>query len=442
MAAAQDECHTGSVALSGAEPVRFLNPVAQDAPDQRPLPRKQGVSARYDVAVVGGGIVGLATALALVEQGRRSLVVLEAEGMIGSHQTGHNSGVIHSGLYYKPRSLKARTCSAGREALYRFLSEEGIPHRRSGKLVVATRREELPTLDLLEQRGRANGLRGLRRLHPEELREREPHVRGVAGLWVEETGVVDFTAVARAYARRVERGGGEIRLHARVTDVRRDASGLHVETASGAVRAALLVNCAGLHADRVARLCRVDPGVAIVPFRGDYYELVPERRSLVRGLVYPVPDPALPFLGAHFTRTVDDRVEVGPNAVLAFKREGYRPWSVSVRDLLETVAFPGFWRLARRYWRTGLRELQDSLSKRRYTRSLERLVPDIRPKDLVRGPSGVRAQAVDRAGHLVDDFHVVAGERTLHLVNAPSPAATAAREIGRTLARQAVAALS
>ena len=394
----------------------------------------------YDIAIVGGGIVGLGTALALVERGRTSLVVLEAEPTLAAHQTGHNSGVIHSGLYYKPGSLKARTCAVGREALYRFCEEAAIPHRRSGKLVVATRPEELATLDLLEQRGRANGLSGLTRLSPEALREREPHVRGLGGLWVEETGVVDFAQVAGAYARRVERAGGEIRTRARVTRVRRDRTGLHIETSGAVVQAGFLINCAGLYADRVAHMCRLtpDPGIRIVPFRGDYYELVPARRALVRGLVYPVPDPALPFLGVHFTRTIDDRVDAGPNAVLAFKREGYSPWSVSPRDLAETLAFPGFWRLSRRYWRTGLAELRRAFSKARFVRSLQALVPEIGADDLVRGHTGVRAQAVDRAGRLVDDFQVVAGERTLHVLNAPSPAATASLEIGRLVAEQAL----
>ncbi len=396
------------------------------------------MSAQYDIAIAGGGIVGLGTALALVECGHPSLVVLETESTLGSHQTGHNSGLIHSGLYYKPGSLKARTCTAGREALYRFCQEEGIPYRRCGKLVVATRSDELPTLDLLEQRGRANGLRGLRRLGPEALQEREPEVRGLAGLWIEETGVVDFTQVAAAYARRVQRAGGEIRTNARVASVREHPAGLHIETSSGVVHAALLVNCAGLHADRLAAMCRLDAGIRIVPFRGDYYELVPARRALVRGLIYPVPDPALPFLGVHFTRTIDDRVEAGPNAVLAFKREGYTPWSMSPRDLAETLAFPGFWRLARRHWRTGLGELRRALSKDRFVASLRELVPGLEADDVVRGQAGVRAQAVDRAGRLLDDFHVLAGKRSLHVLNAPSPGATASLEIGRTVAQQAI----
>jgi (S)-2-hydroxyglutarate dehydrogenase len=392
----------------------------------------------YDVAVVGGGIVGLATAMALAERARRTVIVLEAEDRLAAHQSGRNSGVIHSGLYYDPGSLKARTCREGRDAMYAFCHEEGVPCRRTGKLVVATRADELPRLSLLEERGRANGLHGLRRLDPAALREIEPEARGVAALWVEETGVVGFAAVAAAYARRVERAGGEVRTSARVHAVRRDGAGLVLETARGEVRAALLVNCAGLHCDRVARLCGVEPGVHIVPFRGEYYELRPERRDLVRNLVYPVPDPALPFLGVHFTRTIDGRVEAGPNAVLALKREGYRRWDVSLPDLFDTVLFPGFWRMARQHWHTGLDEWRRSLSPRRFVEALQRLVPAVQETDVRPAGSGVRAQAVDAAGRLLSDFHIVADRRSVHVLNAPSPAATASIAIGRAVAAQAL----
>ncbi len=392
------------------------------------------MAAKYDVAVIGGGIVGMATAMALVEADGRSLVVLEAEDTLAAHQSGHNSGVIHSGLYYKPGSLKARTCRAGRDALYQFCIEERLPYRRCGKLVVATRTDELPTLDELEQRGRANGLSGLRRVEGGALRTLEPAVAGLAGLWVEETGVVDFAAVTKAYARRVQAGGGEVWTGARVTGMRREPGQLVIETTRGAVRVARLVNCAGLQADRVARLCGVDPGIQIIPFRGEYYELVPERRHLVRHLIYPVPDPALPFLGVHLTRTVDDRVEAGPNAVLALKREGYAPWSVSLRDVAGVVSFPGFWAMARRHWHSGWVELRRSLSKRQSAAALQKLVPDLRPTDLVRSRSGVRAQAVDRAGRLLDDFYVLQSDDSVHVLNAPSPAATASLSIGRAVA--------
>jgi len=388
-----------------------------------------------DVAVIGGGIVGMATALALAEVDGRSLAVLEAEDTLAAHQSGHNSGVIHSGLYYKPGSLKARTCREGREALYQFCLQERVAYRRCGKLVVATRADELPTLQELEQRGRANGVLGLRRVEGAALRELEPAVAGLAGLWVEETGVVDFADVTKAYARRVQAGGGEVWTGARVTAVRREAGRLLIETTRGAVRARRLVNCAGLHADRVARLCGVDPGIRIIPFRGEYYDLLPESRHLVKSLIYPVPDPALPFLGVHLTRTIDDRVEAGPNAVLALKREGYNPWSVSPRDLAETLWFPGFWRMARRHWRSGLAEWGRSLSTEQFVRGLRKLVPALSPRDVVRGRSGVRAQAVDRAGRLLDDFCVLQTDDAVHVLNAPSPAATASLSIGRTLAR-------
>ena len=388
-----------------------------------------------DVAVIGGGIVGMATALALAEVDGRSLAVLEAEDTLAAHQSGHNSGVIHSGLYYKPGSLKARTCREGREALYQFCLQERVAYRRCGKLVVATRADELPTLQELEQRGRANGLLGLRRVEGAALRELEPAVAGLAGLWVEETGVVDFADVTKAYARRVQAGGGEVWTGARVTAVRREAGRLLIETTRGAVRARRLVNCAGLHADRVARLCGVDPGIRIIPFRGEYYDLLPESRHLVKSLIYPVPDPALPFLGVHLTRTIDDRVEAGPNAVLALKREGYNPWSVSPRDLAETLWFPGFWRMAGRHWRSGLAEWGRSLSTEQFVRGLRKLVPALSPRDVVRGRSGVRAQAVDRAGRLLDDFCVLQTDDAVHVLNAPSPAATASLSIGRTLAR-------
>ena len=397
---------------------------------------------RYDVAVAGGGIVGLATALALVESGQLSVVLLEAEERLAGHQSSHNSGVIHSGLYYLPDSLKAQTCREGREAMYRFCADEGIPYRQDGKLVVATRPEELAALAQLEARGRANGLAGIRQLGQEELRELEPEVTGLAGLWVPETGVVDFAKVAAAFARRVQARGAEIRTGARVVAAREDGSALVVETTAGDVHASLLVTCAGLQADRLARACGVDPGVMIIPFRGEYYELLPARRDLVRHPIYPVPDPRFPFLGVHFTRTIDDRVHAGPNAVLALKREGYRRTDVSARDVAEMVSFVGFWRMATRYWKTGLAEMGRSVSKSAFVRALQRLVPNLRAEDLVPGGSGVRAQAVDRSGALVADFRIVEGRRSLHVLNAPSPAATASISIGRHIARRALAMLA
>jgi len=399
------------------------------------------MAGHCEVVVIGGGLVGLATALSLVERRHPGVTVVEAESRVAAHQSGHNSGVIHSGLYYKPGSLKANGCRDGREALYRFCEREHIAHRRCGKLVVATRADELPMLDELERRGRANGLRDLRRLTANELRAVEPEVAGLAGLWVADTGVVDFVQVAEAYARLVRAGGGDVKTGTRVTRVTREAGHSRVETTAGVLIADLVVNCGGLQADRVARLCGVEPEMHIVPFRGEYYELVPERRGLVRNLIYPVPDPAFPFLGVHLTRTIHDEVEAGPNAVWALKREGYARSSVSLRDASDALRFPGFWRMARRHWRSGLAEMHRSWSKRAFLRSLQRLVPAIRAQDLFRGGSGVRAQAVDRTGRLLDDFVIVTAPGSVHVLNAPSPAATASLSIGRTVADCALALL-
>ncbi|RMH16771.1 MAG: L-2-hydroxyglutarate oxidase [Acidobacteria bacterium] len=396
---------------------------------------------RYDVAVVGGGIVGLATAMALLESGRRSLVALEAEAALARHQSGRSSGVIHSGLYYRPGSLKARTCIAGRRALYAFCAEHGVPVARCGKLVVAADDGELEALAQLQERARGNGLEGIERLDPAGIRAREPHARGAGGLWVPQTGVVDFARVVRAMAGVVVAAGGEVRTGARLKAVRRQAGGLRLHTTAGIVRCAVLVACAGLQSDRVARLCGLRPALRIVPFRGEYYEVAGERRDLVRGLIYPVPDPRLPFLGVHLSRTIDGRLKAGPNAVLALARQGYGRLSASPRDVLSILTFPGFWRLARRHARSGVDELRRSWSKRRFAAAVARLVPAIRPPDLVRSSCGIRAQAVDAAGRLIDDFRIAAGPRSLHVLNAPSPAATASIAIGREVAGRALALL-
>ncbi len=393
---------------------------------------------RVDVAVVGGGIVGVATAMAVLARARVSLAVVEKEPRLAAHQTGNNSGVIHSGLYYRPGSLKARNCTAGREALLRFCSEHGIPAERCGKVVVATRAEQVPVLEELRRRGEANGLVGLRRLGPGEIREIEPHAAGVAGLFVPQTGIVDYVRVTEAYAEEVRRGGGEVMLGAPVRKVARDGDGMVLETGKGEVRCRFLVNCAGLQSDRVARLAGVEPGVLIVPFRGEYYRLAQGRDGLVRNLVYPVPDPEFPFLGVHFTRMVGGGVEAGPNAVLALKREGYTRWSFSLRDTATTFAYPGFWRMARSYWRMGLGEYWRSFDKRAFVRALQALIPEIQPADLTPGGAGVRAQALDPSGRLLDDFRIVEGERQVHVLNAPSPAATASISIGATVAATAL----
>jgi len=395
-------------------------------------------SERFHVAVIGGGIVGTATAMALSARPGTEVVVLEAENELAAHQTGHNSGVIHSGLYYRPGSLKATNCTAGREALYRFCEEHGIAHERCGKIVVATCERELPALEELERRGRSNGLEGLRRVGPEEIAEREPRITGIAGLIVPQTGIVDFREVARKYAEVVVARGGQVRLGARVRRVVAEDDGLVLETEAGAVRAHNLINCAGLQCDRIARMCGLDPGLVIVPFRGEYYDLLPERRDLVRHLVYPVPDPQFPFLGVHFTRSVDGGVEAGPNAVLALRREGYSRFSASLRDILSFALYRGFWRMAFRYWRAGLGEVWRSLSKRAFVEALRRMMPHLSRTDLVRGGAGVRAQALLPDGRLADDFRIVEAPRMIHVLNAPSPAATASMAIGEAIARRAL----
>ena len=396
-------------------------------------------SGLWDVAIVGGGIVGAATGMALARRGGVRGVILEAEPTLAAHQTGHNSGVIHSGLYYKPGSLKARNSVEGREALYRFCEEHAVPHERCGKIVVAVDPSELPALEELERRGRANGLEGLRRLRGEALKDYEPAVAGIAGLLVPDTGIVDYSVVTKTYAGIVTAAGGEVRTGTRVLRVLRRPDTLVLETTSGPVEARTLVNCAGLQSDRVARLCGVDPGVTIVPFRGEYYEVVPGRRSLVRNLIYPVPDPRFPFLGVHFTRMIGGGVEAGPNAVLAFRREGYTRTSFSVRDTAAMFAWPGFWRMAAKYWPMALGEWHRSFSSRAFVKALRRLVPDLRADDVRRAGAGVRAQALDPQGRLVDDFRIVQADRMVHVLNAPSPAATASIVIGEAVAEMAAA---
>jgi len=394
-------------------------------------------SPATDILIVGGGIVGLGTALALAPRFRERLTVIEAEPSIATHQTGHNSGVIHSGLYYAPGSLKATLCAEGREALYRFCDEHGVPHERCGKVVVATDEAERVRLEALRQRGEANGLREMRELSRGELREVEPHAEGVAALRVAETGIVNYGAVATAYAQAITAHGAAILSRTRLLWARERDGHLVAETTQGVLRARVLVNCGGLYSDRVARACGVEPDVRIVPFRGEYYDLAPASRRLVEHLIYPVPDPRFPFLGVHFTRRVSGGVEAGPNAVLALKREGYHAWQVSLRDVGEWAAYDGFWKMARGYWRTGVGEWARSLSKGRFVRALQKLVPEIRSADLAPGGAGVRAQAVDREGRLVDDFRIVETPRAVHVLNAPSPAATASIAIGRAIAARA-----
>ncbi|MFF7902873.1 L-2-hydroxyglutarate oxidase [Streptomyces sp. NPDC088817] len=392
-----------------------------------------------DVLVIGGGIVGLSTAYAITRAAPGTRVtVLEKEQGPARHQTGRNSGVIHSGIYYRPGSLKARYAAGGAAEMVKFCAEYGIAHEATGKLIVATGRDELPRLHALVQRGRENGI-PVRELGPAQIEEYEPEVRGLAAIHVGTTGICDFTAVARQLARA---SGARIRYGARVVRVdRRPELGVAVLTGSGEiVRARVMVNCAGLYCDEVARMTGDDPGVRIVPFRGEYYELA--RPELVRGLVYPVPDPAFPFLGVHLTRGVDGGVHIGPNAVPALAREGYGWGTVRPRELAGTLGWPGSWRIARRHWRYGAGELRRSVSRAAFTRAVRRLVPAVREDDLVPAPAGVRAQAVLRDGTLVDDFLIREGARTVHVLNAPSPAATASLPIGREVARRALAVLA
>jgi L-2-hydroxyglutarate oxidase len=389
---------------------------------------------RFDTAVIGGGILGLATARALVARSNGAVVVLEAEDALAVHQTGHNSGVIHSGLYYKPGSLKAENCRRGRDAMYAFCETHEIPHERCGKLVVATSTSERPWLDELERRGKANGLADLVRLTGDELREHEPHVAGVEGLLVPLTGIVDYRQVSQAIAAEVREGGGEIRTAARLVGFRRESGNFVLETAAGTVEVKRLVNCAGLQSDRVARLCGVTPSVRIVPFRGEYYKFEPEKAALVRNLIYPVPDPNFPFLGVHFTRMIGGGVEAGPNAVWALKREGYTRTSFSPADTASALAWPGFWKMAGRHWRTGCGELWRSWNKPAFVRALQKLVPEIEADDVTPHGAGVRAQAVARDGRLLDDFAIERAENQLHVLNAPSPGATASLAIGEALA--------
>ena len=395
----------------------------------------------FEVVIIGGGIVGCAVGMALAGQGRR-VIVVEKEAAVGAHQTGHNSGVIHSGLYYKPGSHKARMCVEGRAMLERFCEEEGIAFERCGKVVIATRQAELPMLEELAPRGRANGLSEDRLLGPEALREREPHAAGVAALLVPETGIVDYGAVVRAYAARIERAGGEVLTGARIHRIRQTANGVVAETTRTEITAMCLVNCGGLHSDRIAALSGSPPRERIVPFRGEYYELVEARRSLVRDLIYPVPDPAFPFLGVHFTRMIRGGVEAGPNAVLSLKREGYTKTSFSFADTWSTVTFGGFWRMARRHWRAGMEEAWRSYHKAAFVRSLQRLIPDVRSEDLVSAEAGVRAQALDSSGALVDDFRIHESPRMVHVLNAPSPAATSSIAIGQFVASRVLAQLA
>jgi (S)-2-hydroxyglutarate dehydrogenase len=398
--------------------------------------------SRHNVIIIGGGVVGLGVALEITRRfPHLRLLLLEKEDRVARHQSGHNSGVIHSGVYYKPGSMKARLCVSGAAAMIEFCREHEVAHEVCGKVIVATDTDELPRLEELHRRGEANGLIGLRMIGPEELREIEPHSTGMKALVVPSTGITDYAKVSEKYADLISASGGTVLTSAAATGIRRGTSEIVVETSRGAFSTTALINCAGLHSDRVSRMAGDEPGVMIVPFRGEYYDLVPERAWLVRALIYPVPDPRFPFLGVHFTRRITGKVDAGPNAVFALAREGYRHRDISLRDLISSLAFPGFWRMARRNWRNGFDEFRRSLSKPLFVRALQRLLPEVSEKDLVPGGSGVRAQALKPDGTLVDDFQFLPSGKVLHVLNVPSPAATASLAIGKTIVDTAAASL-
>lgn len=393
---------------------------------------------RYDVCIVGAGLIGLAVARSLVDAfSGISVAIVDKEGGVARHQSSHNSGVVHSGLYYKPGSLKARLSVEGRRAVYDLCESAGVPYHRSGKLVIATDPSEIPALDELERRGTANGLQGLRRLGPQEIREYEPEATGIAALHVPEAGVADFPGVAEHHASVLGEHGAEIITGVEVTAIEHESEGVSAIAGGRRFSARLLINCAGLHSDRVATMAGVSPGIRIVPFRGEYYRLSDDAVDLVRTLIYPVPDPRFPFLGVHFTRRIDGNVEVGPNAILALGREHYRGVTPDWRELWSILAHRGFRKLARRHWRAGTSEMLNSRSTRRYARLARRLVPALERDHLLPGRAGVRAQAVDSAGNLVDDFVIEKAGRTVHVLNAPSPGATASIAIGQYIAAQA-----
>lgn len=393
----------------------------------------------FDLVVAGGGIVGLATAYRYGEQHPgRSIAVLDKEPRLAQHQTGHNSGVLHSGIYYKPGSLKAVNCRAGKLAMEEFCAREGIQHEICGKVIVALDESELTALENIFKRGQANGVR-CEMIDQAHLRELEPAAAGIRAIHVPEAGIVNYGQVCRRLGELIVEHGGVIRLGERVTKIRSRENKVTVETTKGSIRAQLFINCCGLHCDRVAGLADSQPQTKIVPFRGEYYQLQPAAKSLVNNLIYPVPNPAFPFLGVHFTRMIDGSVECGPNAVLAFAREGYTKSKINPRDLIESLTYPGFLRLARKYWKEGAEEMWRSLSKKAFVKALQRLVPEIRGEDLIPAPAGVRAQAVERDGSMVDDFHIELQGHIVHVLNAPSPAATASLNIGKHIVEQCAA---
>jgi len=386
-----------------------------------------------DIIIIGGGIVGLATAYQLIQKHpQRSLKILEKEAELAAHQTGHNSGVIHSGIYYKPGSLKASNCRTGKQLLQEFCDREGIRYEICGKVIVATDESELDRLQNLFERGVANGV-NCRMIDARQLKELEPHCRGIRAVHIPESGIVSYRQVCQRLAARITEKGNRVVTGARVTSLLEQETGVLVRSNAGEFHAQYVVNCAGLHSDRVAALSGRAPSVKIIPFRGEYYKVKPEAEQFCRNLIYPVPDPQFPFLGVHFTRMIEGGVECGPNAVLAYAREGYRKQDINLRDLLETLAYPGFRKLALKHWRMGLGEMWRSYNKHAFVKALQRLVPDIRAEHLFPVPAGIRAQAIAPDGKLVDDFAIDEQKRLISILNAPSPAATAGLSIGRMI---------
>ncbi len=396
---------------------------------------QQSLASRLDVVIVGGGIVGLATANSLLSSNPKlKLVVLEKESTLGAHQTGHNSGVIHSGLYYKPGSLKAKNCIEGYQKLLKFCQDNDIAHEICGKIVVALSEQERAQLEMLRQRGEQNGLMGIRRLSKTEITEIEPHCTGVDGLFVPQTGIVDYGAMTMRLADQIREFGGQILTSHQVREITELSHGVAVSTEQQQFNARTVITCGGLHSDRLAMQTQPDLDLRIIPFRGEYFELKESAKHLVRSLIYPVPDPNFPFLGVHFTRRIDGSIECGPNAVLAFAREGYLKTDISIREFAQTLAWPGFRKIALKYWRTGLGEYHRSFSKNAFVAALQKLVPEITANDLQPAGAGVRAQACSRAGSLLDDFEIRQIGRVVHVCNAPSPAATASLAIGDAIA--------
>lgn len=390
----------------------------------------------YDYAIVGGGIVGLSTAMALGKAyPNAKILLLEKESRWAFHQTGNNSGVIHSGIYYKPGSFKAKFCRQGSESIVQFCQEHDLQYEVCGKVIVATEPEELPLLENLYQRGLENGLQ-VKKITAEEVREIEPHVNCLAGIRVYSTGIANYRQVCEKYAEIATAQGADLRLNTRVETFVQTREGYEIATNKGTFTTRFLINCAGLHCDRIAKLAGAKPPAKIVPFRGEYYELTPEKRYLVKHLIYPVPNPSFPFLGVHFTRMIDGTIHAGPNAVLSFKREGYHKSDFDLRDFAEVMTYPGFWKLAAKHADQGIQEMVRSWVKAEFVRSLQRLIPEVRSEDLIPTHAGVRAQALMADGKLVDDFLMVPEGNALHVLNAPSPAATSSLEIGKAIAQE------